>query len=98
MPVSDQQELKLPRTLDDPPQFLLWSADEIIPIILAILFGIMTDHFFAFLLVGFVMWRVMRRFKESRPEGYMLHLLYWIGLPIGKARLLPNPYRRFWHS
>lgn len=91
-------EIKMPRTLDDPPQILLWSADELVPVILSILFGVITANFFLFLLLGLVVWRLMRRFKDSRPEGYMLHLLYWIGLPIGKARLLPNPYRRHWHG
>ncbi|MDN5862784.1 MAG: type IV conjugative transfer system protein TraL [Salinisphaera sp.] len=92
------EELKLPRTIDDPPQILLWSSDELVPIILGILIGVMTGHFLILFLLGLLVWRLIRRFKDSRPEGYMLHLLYWIGIPIGKARLLPNPYRRYWHG
>jgi hypothetical protein len=47
---------------------MLWSADELIPLMTCLGLGILTDHFFALLTLGVVLWRVMRRYKDSRPD------------------------------
>lgn len=93
-----EEETTLPRTIDEPPQILLWSADELIPLMTCMGIGILTAHFFIMLVIGIAAWRALRRYKESRPDGYLLHMIYWSGLPIGTSRLLPNPYRRRWHG
>lgn len=94
----ENQEIRLPRTLDDPPEILLWSSDELVPLMLCIGIGLFIDHFFIMLFVGIVMWRVLRRYKDSRPNGHLMHALYWVGMPLGKHPLLANAYRRFWHG
>lgn len=91
-----EQQLTLPRTVDDPPQLMLWSADELIPMLTCIGLGILIDHFFTLLVSGVVLWRVLRRYKDSRPDGYMLHAVYWTGLVLSRSRVLPNPFRRLW--
>lgn len=77
---------------------MLWSADELIPLLTCLGIGILTDHFFIMLLVGIGLWRVLRRYKDSRPDGYLLHAVYWSGLPVGRSRLFVNPFRRYWHG
>ncbi|MBZ9574493.1 type IV conjugative transfer system protein TraL [Modicisalibacter sp. MOD 31.J] len=91
-------DMELPRTIDEPPQLMLWSADELIPLMSCVGIGIITDHFMIMLFVGIVLWRVLRRYKDSRPDGYLLHMVYWTGLPIGSSRIFVNPFRRHWHG
>lgn len=93
--MSDQQ-LTLPRTIDYPPQLMLWSADELIPMLSCVGLGILIDHFFIMLLIGVVLWRLLRRYKDSRPDGYLLHAMYWTGMIVSRSRVLPNPFRRLW--
>lgn len=94
--MADQEQLSLPRAIDDPPQLMLWSADELMPMLTCVGIGIMINHFFVMLFVGVALWRLLRRFKDSRPDGYMLHFVYWLGLVLSRSRVLPNPFRRRW--
>lgn len=87
----------LPRYVDDPPHFLLWSVDEFAPIGLGLLIGIMVGSPLMFLILGWISTGLYRRFRDGKPDGYILHWLYWRGFIPSKARTIPNPYmRRFY--
>ncbi len=91
-------QIEIPRYVDDPPHILLWSADEVAPILLALVFGIIFSHTFIFLLAGVALTKVYSRFRDGRPDGYIMHLIYWYGfLPI-RARSIPNPFARRFHN
>jgi len=85
---------EIPRHIDDPPQLLLWSADELVPVLLGLVVGIVLDRLLICLGVGAGMVFVYRRFRDNRPDGYLLHLLYWSGLYPSRARGAANPFRR----
>ena len=89
--------VRLPTRVDEPHQFLLWSADEIIPLLTLFVMGVIFENITIFTLVGFGLTSVYKKYKNCKPDGYLLHALYWIGLIPSKARTLVNPFiRRFY--
>ncbi|MFT0213086.1 type IV conjugative transfer system protein TraL [Pseudomonas sp. F1_0610] len=71
------EPVSIPSYIDAPPHFLLWSADEMAPILL-----------------GLVTTKLYRRFRDGRPDGFILHAIYWAGLLPTKAKTIPNPFIR----
>jgi conjugal transfer pilus assembly protein TraL len=71
------QPLELPHGVDDPPSLLLWRLDDLIPLILMLVIGMLTDRLVMFLLLGLVLSRLYGRFRDSRPDGFALHWCYW---------------------
>lgn len=89
-------EIEIPRHIDDPHQFLLWSADEVVPFFSVLMIGIFLGQVFIFAVLAYFVLKLFRRFRDGRPDGYLLHVLYWVGIVPSKARTLFNPYiRRF---
>ena len=92
------QPVELPQGVDEPPSLLLWRLDDLIPLILMLVIGILADRLLLFLLSGFVLARLYGRFRDSRPDGFALHWCYWHGLLPLPARSCPNPFARTWRS
>ncbi|MGE0383527.1 MAG: type IV conjugative transfer system protein TraL [Gammaproteobacteria bacterium] len=89
--------LRLPRHVDDPPQLLLWSADELVPVALGLVIGILVDRLLLLVALGLLTAYFYRRFKDQRPDGYLLHALYWHGLLPLRGRGAVNPFRRVFY-
>lgn len=90
------EPVKIPRRVDEPPHLLLWSADELSPILIGLVVGVMIGKAFICCVVGLIVTNFYRKFRDNHPDGHLLHLLYWAGLPITKSRLFKNPFiRRF---
>lgn len=88
--------LELPRYIDDPPHLLLWRADDLAPLLVLLIIGMLVGHALVFTLLGLLAVRLYGRYRESRPDGYVLHALYWAGLLPLRGRTCPNPFvRRF---
>ena len=47
------ESIELPRAIDEPPTILLWSADEMAPLVLAIVLGMLIGQAFICVLIGF---------------------------------------------
>jgi conjugal transfer pilus assembly protein TraL len=92
------QPLALPHGVDDPPSLLLWRLDDLIPLILMLVIGMLTDRLAVFLVLGVMLSRLYGRFRDSRPDGFALHWCYWHGLLPLPARSCPNPFRRTWRA
>ncbi|EIC23882.1 type IV conjugative transfer system protein TraL [Thiorhodovibrio frisius] len=86
--------LALPHGVDDPPSLLLWRLDELIPLVLMLVIGMLSDRLLIFLALGLGLSRLYGRFRDSRPDGFTLHWGYWHGLVPLKARRCPNPFTR----
>lgn len=89
--------MNIPRTINDPIQFLFWSLDEIYPVAVGLIWGIWFDQLLLGMLLGWLMIRVYRRFRDRHPDGHLSHRLYWLGFYFSKAKTLPNPYIRVFH-
>ncbi|MFO1433931.1 MAG: type IV conjugative transfer system protein TraL [Candidatus Competibacteraceae bacterium] len=88
------EPLEIPRGVDDTHQFLLWSIDEMLPLFLLALVGVLSQQLTLCLLLGALVVRLLRRYRDRRPDGYLYHALYWVGLTPLKGYSLINPYRR----
>jgi len=86
--------IELPKYIDEPPQILMWRIDDLVPVIVLMVIGILANHLLPFLLVGFVGIRFYRRFRESKPDGYFLHALYWYGVFSLRGYAVPNVFAR----
>lgn len=88
------QPVVIPRRVDEPPHLLLWSMDELAPILIGMFCGVMFGSMGLFLLAGMVIAHFYGKYRDNHPDGFFLHLIYWAGFPITRSRLFVNPYCR----
>ena len=86
------EPVDIPRLIDEPPSVLLWTTDEMAPIMLGLVIGMFTGNVLILTGLGLAVTSLYKRFRDGRPDGYLLHLLYWIGVLPTKAKTIPNPY------
>lgn len=87
---------KMPKTIDSPDQILLWSIDELIPVIVIFGLGIIMHQLTIAVILIFASLKFYRRFRDGRPAGYFAHLMYWYGLAGAETLTIRNPFiRRF---
>lgn len=84
----------IPRRVDEPPHLLLWSIDELAPILIGMFCGIMFENMGLFLVMGVVLANFYRKYRDNHPDGFFLHAIYWLGLPITRSRSFKNPFCR----
>ena len=88
--------VSIPRRIDEPPHLLIWSADELGPMLIGLVFGVIIGEAMICLILGLLVTNLYRRFRDNHPDGYIFHLIYWLGLLSPKSRVMVNPYiRRF---
>lgn len=85
---------EIPRHVDEPPQFLLWSAEELAPVVMGIAVGMAIGKALILTCLGLVIAKIYRKFSDGHPDGYLLHSLYWLGFIPTKSKTIPNPYAR----
>jgi len=88
------EPVAIPRRIDDPPHILLWSADEILPMMFGLVIGIIFKQALLCFLIGFAVTNLYKRFRDDHADGVLLHMLYWCGLAKGRARSMKNPFVR----
>lgn len=86
----------MPRHVDDPKQILVVTIDELVPIALGIVVGIIIGKMLIPFVLGIAVAKVQRRYIDSMPDGFLYHWLYFSGLVTPKARSTPNALRRRW--
>ena len=87
------QPRTLPRHLDQPQRILIFQADELMPAVILFTIGIAMGHLGKFMLLGAASIWLMRRFRHTKPDGFVIHALYWYGLPV-PFRTTLNPFLR----
>ena len=94
-----RRPLDIPTSIDDPPLLLLWPVDDLALIVLTLVVRILTGSprtLYQLLILGVLLVCLYTKFRERRPDGYALHLLYWHGLRPLRGRTTPNPFARRW--
>lgn len=84
------QKIVLPRHVDAPQRFLFWTIDQLVPFSVFVGVGIMTRQLMTSVVIGgFVVWQ-FNRYRESKADGYVRHLMWWYGLvkPAEKRKYL----------
>lgn len=88
------EPVKIPTEIDTPHQVLLWSTDEFIPFMFFLVIGNLSDHLILGVLLGTALGHLYKRYKNTRPDGYLLHFFYWYGLGKSKGKTYVNPFKR----
>lgn len=91
-----QEPVRIPAYIDDLPHVMFWRLDEVLPIGIGLVAGVLLAQLTLCTVVGLVLARVYRRYCDNRPDGYLLHAIYWYMGSIGfkESRILPNSYQR----
>lgn len=87
--------IDIPTRVDDPPHILLWSADELAPILLGMVAGIMFEQLTICVLLGWLVTKQYSKFCDNHPDGYMFHVMYWYGLAKKRRSMPITAIRRF---
>ena len=83
---------RLPRTIDKPIELLGFRMDEIGVFVSVLLVFLLIDWFFMGLLLAGLILAFLRSTRRGRPEGHLFHLVYRLGIPLGK--LLPPDLKK----
>jgi conjugal transfer pilus assembly protein TraL len=88
-----------PKLVDDPPNILFWSADEIAPLFGAVALGMVLDAMLICVCIAFIWTRLMSRYKNAKLKGFGLHMLWYQGfIPMDSTKSFKNPYARNYYS
>lgn len=87
---------KIPDYIDQPPHVMFWRLDEVMPIGIGLVAGILLAQLIICTVVGLLLARFYRRFCDNRPDGYLLHAIYWYWGAISwkPVRSMPNSYEK----
>jgi conjugal transfer pilus assembly protein TraL len=83
-----------PATIDEPPILLLWRVDDIVVPVLCLFIGLLLHKIAVFFSLGLGLMYVYRRFRDGKPEFFVLHALYWSGVYPARGLGFVNPYLR----
>jgi conjugal transfer pilus assembly protein TraL len=86
------KQVEIPRYIDDPLHFMLWQADEIAPIGIGLFIGFYAGSPLLFAAIGAVMVHYYKKLRDSKPDGFVLHYLYWHGFVPSRSKSIPNPF------
>lgn len=86
------QPVRIPTRADDPPHMLLWSADEIMPIIGGLGIGIVLDQVLICVVIGAITTNLYKRFRDLHPDGFLMHLAYHYGFGFSCSASMINPF------
>lgn len=86
------EQVRIPVRADDPPHLLLWSADEILPIVFGLGLGILVNQVLICVVVGIFITNQYKRFRDSHADGYLMHLVYAYGFGFSKSKTMINPF------
>ena len=90
------ETVKVPAHVDEPPYLLLWPADEFGMVGLAFVLGFAANLPLIGIALGVGIGMVYRRFRTGRPDGYLLHLAYWVGFASLNSKACSNAFARRW--
>jgi len=90
------ERVSLPRHVDAPQRFLLWTVDQAIPFLLIVGLGIFLNMLMLSIIAGVAVSYYFNRYKESRSDGYIRHMFWWYGMAAtgSKVRSVVNPFMR----
>ena len=67
---------QIPTQIDAPQHLLLWSADEVVPIAVGLIIGMILHKALICTLIGMGMTHFYRKFRDQHPDGYLMHRFY----------------------
>nr|WAB22091.1 TraL [Proteus mirabilis] len=92
------EPVSIPSYIDDPPHFLLWSADEMAPILLGLVIGIFTGNALVLCLLGLVTTKLYRQ-PTNQPTVFVMvaRMVLFFTPSTGPDCCQPKPRRSLTH-
>lgn len=95
--MTDMEAFYIPRRLDDPDRFFIWTVDELgiicIPFVLGIMWGFIASGFIA----GILSYLGWKKLKGNDNINFAIYLIYWY-LPahhLLSLKVTPPSHTRF---
>lgn len=89
------ERVPFPRDVDAPQRFLLWTVDQFMVFAVFLGIGIFSHALFTCIVIGIVCSWGFTRWRDSKPDGFLVHMAYWYGVIVPKKlRSVPNPFIR----
>ncbi|WP_170113355.1 type IV conjugative transfer system protein TraL [Ahniella affigens] len=85
---------RIPTLVDVPTQFLFLRADEAAPALCLIGAGIAFNFLIMSLVAAIALVLLTRKYRNARPDGYLLHMLWWYGFGGGRGRFARRSFVR----
>jgi len=87
-------EIRFPRYIDSPPQFLIWELDEVLPVAFCMLIFLPSKNLLAGLVIGVIIMKIYRKLKDKLPQNFLFHYLWFWGVwqPKSRTTLMPKGY------
>src|SRR6478672_5700964 len=79
-------DLPLPRSVDELPYLFVWRLDDFLLPAVTTALGFVAGAPVLFGLGGFVLAWLYQRYRAGRPELFVVHWLFWLGLYPGRGR------------
>lgn len=93
------QPLKFPQHVDDPPNILFWTADDVAPMFGALAVGMLIEQLLYCFILSLVYVKLMRKYKTNTLKGFGLHMMWYAGaVPLGNTRVFSDSYIRNMYS
>lgn len=86
---------KIPKFIDSQPKILFWDMDEGMVLIFGVMFGIMLNARFTFIIGAIVIKMVLARMKTTGQDGFLYHRMYALGIS-AISKLLSRKIPRYW--
>lgn len=86
-----QEKFYIPKHLDDPPRFLLWSMDEAMSAMLPIFLGTMMGLGIIGPILSIISFKSWKKIKGSGGQGLLRSIIYWY-YPRDLLDLKSTPY------
>lgn len=83
-------EHQIPQTLDAPPLALIFNASQLFSFIGFAILGVVIDHPFIAGGVGLIFGSFLTKYADKKPDGFLRHMTYFLGLPMLTGRSIPN--------
>lgn len=88
------QELRFPTYASQSARLLIWTPDQVIPAATMFGVGIVTGMLTYTVPVGLLLSWAYTKYSAGKPDGYLIHKAYWLGLYSISARSAINPFLR----
>jgi type IV conjugative transfer system protein TraL len=87
---------RVPRTVDRPPLFLNWEADEVGPAVVGLVLGIVTKAYLLIFL-GIIATKIIIDARKNSMEALLTHWAYRKGIFTSRSgKLTPGHITRFY--
>lgn len=84
-------DIRFPKWADNPPQFLLWEVDEVVPVAFCFIVFLPAKSLITGLITAIIITKIYVRLKEKLPAFFYIHYLWFWGVYNPKTQNIEIP-------